>query len=180
MKNSNDFMDDSRNSSSLWKKFQIGAVLALFIALGGGILLVRYQGAEQLRRQSEGARSSALALQRQDIRLFTLPFAWAVRKELIKENYEQIDEYFGQLVAKQGFDLIMLVSPSGVIKVSTDRKLQGHFFLFSYPQISLNVTQTVSYSLRSDQSMFVVPIMGLNEKIGTIAFAYTYRAPAQP
>ncbi len=180
MKNSNDFMGESRTRPSFFRKLLFVLVSALLISLAGGILLVRYQGEQKLLRQSALARTSAVAMQRQDLKLFALPFAWAVRKELMKDNYEQIDEYFGQLISKKGFDLIMLVTPSGIIRVSTDRKLQGRFFLLCYPDINLNVTETLSYRLQERKSMFVVPIMGLNAKIGTIVFVYSYPVLSQP
>ncbi len=74
----------------------------------------------------------------------------------------------------------MLVDPSGIIKISTDRKLQGSSFSRHYPQMRLGVLVPVSYALPEGKSLFVIPVMGLNEKIGTIAFVYSYRELLQP
>lgn len=32
------------------------------------------------------------------LRLTTTPFVWAIRKEMLRENYEQINEYLNQFV----------------------------------------------------------------------------------
>ena len=121
-----------------------------------------------------------MVVQRQDIQLFALPLAWSVRKELMRANYDGIDDYFNELIQRKGFGVIMLLDPAGTIKVSTDRKLQGSSFLMRYPQMKLAASVPVSYAMPDGKSMFLVPVMGLNARIGTIAFLYSYRELSLP
>jgi hypothetical protein len=175
MNSSNDVQETLRPKSSFWKRFLLITITLVIVLLAGGIFFTRYQGEQELQKLAASAESGSVDIQRQDVQLFALPFAWSVRKELMRANYDQIDEYFNELIKRKGFGLIMLVDPSGIIKVSTDRKLQGSAFSKRYPQMKLGVLVPVSYAVPEGKSMFVVPVMGLNEKIGTIAFIYSYR-----
>jgi len=179
MKCSNDF-DSSQPNPSFWRRFLLVTTMLVMLLLAGGIVVVRYLGERKLEEQRELAGNRFVDLQRQDIALFAVPLAWSVRKELIKQNYEQIDEYFNQLVKRKGFGLIMLVDPSGTVRVSTDRKIQGSSFYLRYPGYRLDAPGTVSYRVREGESLYLVPVMGLNEKIGTIAFLYRYRTFSLP
>ncbi len=162
---------DVNAGPSLWKRFVFIFITLVIALLAGGIVVVRYQGEQKLQKLALRAES----LQREDIRLFSLPFAWSVRKELMRGNYSQIDEYFNELIQRKEFALVMLVDPAGTIKVSTDRKLLGSSFGHLYTGINLAALQPLSYAVAEHQSLFLVPVMGLNEKIGTIAFVYRYR-----
>jgi len=175
MESSNDVLEMQRPKPSFWNRFLLITVPLVVALLVGGIFLTRYQGEEELKQLAELAESRSVVIQRQDIQLFALPLAWSVRKELMRSNYEQIDEYFNEMIQRKGFGLIMLVEQSGIIKISTDRKLQGSSFLMRYPHMKLTASVPVSYAIPEGKSMFLVPVMGLNAKIGTIAFIYSYR-----
>ncbi len=169
-----------RPKPSLWKRFLLITVPLVIAMLVGGIFFTRYMGEQSVKELAELAESRSVVLQRQDIQLFALPLAWSVRKELMRSNYDQIDEYFNELIHRKGFGVIMLLDPSGTIKVSTDRKLQGSSFLMRYPQMKLAASVPVSYAMPDGKSMFLVPVMGLNARIGTIAFLYSYRELSLP
>lgn len=176
MKSSNDFGVTRRPKLSFWKRSLLVALPLALALLFGGIYLTRYLGEQRAKELIVLAESRSVVQQRQDIQLFALPLAWSVRKELMRANYDQIDDYFNELIQRKGFGVIMLLDPSGTIKVSTDRKLQGSSFLLRYPRMTLQAPVQVSYALpEGGKSMFLVPVMGLNSRLGTIAFIYTYR-----
>ena len=175
MESNHDVQQVQRPKPSFWKRFLLITILLIIALLVGGIFLTRYEGEQSLKELAELAESRSVVIQRQDVQLFALPLAWSVRKELMRANYEQIDEYFNEMIRQKGFGVIMLVDPSGMIRISTDRKLQGSSFSLSYPGMKLGASVPVSYAMPERKSMFVVPVMGLNERIGTIAFIYSYR-----
>ncbi|MCX6179714.1 MAG: hypothetical protein NT163_10205 [Chlorobiales bacterium] len=175
MKNSNDIQDGPRQKHSFLKRLFLITTFFVIALLAGGVFLMRYQGEQKQKELIERAEVRYINIQRQEVRLFSLPFAWAVRKELIRYNYDQIEEYFNELIKRKEFGIIMLADPSGIIKVSTDRKLQGSSIYRSYPGMSLGNSDLVSYPVTKGKSLFLVPVMGLNGKIGTIFFTYTYQ-----
>jgi len=180
MKSSNDFGVTRQTKPSIWKRILFIALPLAFALLVVGVFLTRYLGEQRVKELVDLAESRSVVLQRQDIQLFALPLAWSVRKELMRSNYDAIDDYFNELIQRKGFGVIMLVDPAGTIKVSTDRKLQGSSFLLRYPQMKLGAPVQVSYALPQGKSMFLVPVMGLNARLGTIAFIYSYRTLALP
>lgn len=191
MNGSNDIQEATQPEPSFRKRFLRIFVPLVIALLAGGILLTAFLGEHKLQRAFERytrenrelaaiTDSSYADIQRRDIRLFALPLAWSVRKELIRADYEQIDEYFNELIKRKEFGVIMLVEPSGIIRVSTDRKLQGTSFSRLYPGMTLVSTETVSYPLKEGKSIFLVPVMGLNAKTGTIAFVYSYQKFLHP
>jgi hypothetical protein len=186
MNSSDRYQSPSSGKTSIWKRFlQFGIPLVIML-LCGGIFLERWLGERSLRKEQERSETELMVLeakatkisfdiQRRDIGLFALPLAWSVRKELMHGNYDQIDEYFSELIKIKAFGVIMLVEPDGLIKVSTDRKLQGTAFSVLYPGMEIGVQKPVSYGLRDGSSLFVLPVMGLSGRLGTIAFMYNYQ-----
>jgi len=59
------------------------------------------------------------------LKITALPLVWAVRKDMMRGNYEQINDYMERLVQEKGFKEILLVDPRGIIALATDKKLQG-------------------------------------------------------
>ena len=180
MKSNNDFNEAPHKESSFWKRFLLVTICLVIGSLVGGIYWIRYQGELRQQKLTAHAEMRYIDVQRQDVKLFALPLAWSVRKELIRFNYDQIEEYFNELVKRKGFSIIMLIDPSGNIKVSTDRKLQGSSFALSYPGINIKTSELVAYPVQKGKNMFLVPVMGLNEKIGTVAFIYNYQELSLP
>jgi hypothetical protein len=173
------------------KRFVAAAVFVLMLLLSGALALVYVQGEQKLKQAAEQAAKEkrlyqeafdnrAIELQRADIRLFVVPLAWAVRRELMQENYGQIDEYFSDLIRRKQFRVVMLLDPQGTVRVASDRKLQGSAFSGLYPGMSPVSQEIVSYGLTKGSSLFLVPVMGLNERIGTIAFVYSFGQLSRP
>ena len=173
------------------KRFVSVAVFVLILLLSGALALVYFleeqklrqateQAAREKRQYQEALDNRALELQRADVRLFAVPLAWAVRRELMQENYGQIDEYFSDLIRRKQFRVVMLLDPDGTVRVASDRKLQGSAFSGLYPGMSTVSQEIVSHALSKGSSLFLVPVMGLNARIGTIAFVYSFDQLSRP
>jgi|WetSurMetagenome_2_1015567.scaffolds.fasta_scaffold287533_2 hypothetical protein len=176
----------SNAKPSFLKRFFRIAVPVLIVLLCGSLFIVRWLGQRDLRIERDRsltelkgyeakATKRCSEIQSGDMSLFGLPLAWAVRRELMHGNYDQIDEYFSELVRIRGFSLIMLVEPDGLIKIATDRKLQGTPYSVLYPGMDIGVQRPVSYGLRDGSTLFVLPVMGLSDRLGTIAFVYSFK-----
>ncbi|MDI6851377.1 MAG: hypothetical protein QMD82_05515 [bacterium] len=106
------------------------------------------------------------------LKVVALPLTWAIRKEMIKGNYEQINDYMERLVQEKGFKEILLVDPQGVIVLATDKKLQGQKFADYYPAEILEVDD-VTVSADANIIRVATPVMGINAKLGVLVFTYT-------
>jgi hypothetical protein len=122
---------------------------------------LRQHAADLLARSSEA-----------DHLLFGNALAWAVRGELLRNNLDQIDQYFAQLVKTQGIQLVVLAGPDGKVLVASDKKYQGGAFGQLFPTDLLNAPQVAIQPGQGDQRLLVLPVMGLNNRLGTVVLRY--------
>ena len=92
-------------------------------------------------------------------------FSWAVRSELNRSNFEEVNQFFLTFVREKDIRMINLINPeNGEIILSTDKKNEGQ--IISDNQI-MGVTD-LTVLADSEQLKVVVPIMGLNIKNGVL------------
>lgn len=160
----------------------IGIAALVVIALVGGMYLWKSVSENRLVAQLEQAEAQratdrqALLQQARDVdarkteaalRQFAAPFSWAVRREAMANNLDQIDQYFTDLVQMPGFESATLARPDGKIAVATDRKRLGQAFEAFYSAAYLQADQIQIIRLPSGNLGIMVPILGLNQKLAT-------------
>lgn len=88
-------------------------------------------------------------------------FSWAIRSELLRDNNDQINQFFNEFVKNPGIDKLQFINPvTSVVEISTDKKDEGKI-ITSYK----NITEQI---IKKDSTEFIIvtPITGLNKKIG--------------
>lgn len=106
------------------------------------------------------------------IKLAALPLSWAVRQALQEKDYREIALYFQQLVDLPNVRRVALVLRDGLIKIASDKKLEGRPAAESFPGAAL-ADDAPSVRAQSDQLIeAVVPIMALNTRAGTLIIDY--------
>jgi len=106
------------------------------------------------------------------VRLSAIPLSWAVRSEMVKENYENIDQYFKQLVQANDFTSISLSASDGKIIVATDKSLEGKMVADIYSPIVRDQFDTTVKVLPNGEIMAVVPVLGVAGKLGVMVLVY--------
>lgn len=148
-----------------WKAAAVGEVEARLAELEASQAQARSQLLEQARQLD--ARRSEEALGR-----FSLPLAWAIRREVMAANLDQVDQYFSDLVQLPGFQSAVLAKPDGKLAVASDRsKLAGPFSSL-YPEQYLQATEIRVEPGSGGSLRAVIPIMGLNQHLGTMVVEY--------
>lgn len=95
-------------------------------------------------------------------------FSWAVRGELIRDNRDQINQYFMNFVKESGVKKIKLIDPvSAKAIISTDKKDEG--LVFADPTI---FTEEIAVHHLDSVTQIISPVMGLNKKIGILVIEY--------
>jgi hypothetical protein len=105
------------------------------------------------------------------LKITALPLVWAVGKNMMRGNFDEINEYMERLVQEKGFKEILLVDTTGTIVLSTDKKVQGQKFGNYYPVEFLQANDVVIIS-DSVNIRAVAPVMGLNSRLGTLVITY--------
>ncbi len=99
------------------------------------------------------------------LELFTKAFSLAVRGEMIRENMDQVNQFFNNIVKEPGIQKLQLIDVSTeTILISTDKKEEGTAI---DNRLILDAEKTINLS---DENGFriVSPVMGLNSKIGIL------------
>lgn len=107
------------------------------------------------------------------LRLVAVPLTWAVRSEMIRDNYDQINQYLNQFVKEKNMKEIIVAKPDGTIVVATNKKLEGTSVTGVFPPSVLQEDKTEVSTLENGNIMVVSPVMGLSSKQGVLILLYT-------
>jgi hypothetical protein len=106
------------------------------------------------------------------LRLTTVPLVWAVRKEMILENYGQINEYATSFVKERNMQQLVLVKADGTIVVATDKKIEGAPAKDVFPPQVLEPNDISITEDKNGNLQVAAPIMGLNARLGVLILIY--------
>lgn len=183
---SNEMDDDKPKGMSGERKIMLGLVAALLIvaAYMYGWKVSAVDAVERKLSQVETEQAESRdklikeATQLNDrraedtLRLFSIPFAWAIRRELMTGNLDRVDQYFGELVQIKGFRSAILARPDGKIIVASDRKKLVETFSSLYPAANLDSTQITLEKGENGKFRAMIPILGLNKHLGMVVLEY--------
>lgn len=122
-------------------------------------------------------RDRAAARADESRRRFALALAWAVRGELIRNNLDQVDQYFAELVKLPGHALVLLAAPDGKVLVSTDRRHLGADAAGVVPAEALGQAEIALRAEADGAKLLSIPVMGLNARLGTVLLRYQEADP---
>ncbi len=147
----------------LWKNFAVSRAKAQ---------LVR-QAAAVITTQNESA-----------LRLAAMPLVWAVRSEMLRGNYDQINQYLAQLVQEPNMKEVIVARTDGKVLAATDKKRESAPLTQAFPEAMLRVETIAVSRLENDDILVVAPLLGLNDRLGTLLLvaappAYTLDAPSR-
>lgn len=90
---------------------------------------------------------------------------WAVRSEMTRDNMEQVNTYFIQLIKEPSIETIQLVDHStGNILLSTNKKDEGTLLKNEFV---LNAKSPVS-QLHNEVIISAAPVYGLSQQLGVL------------
>ena len=120
-------------------------------------------------------RTRAAEASEASLREFGMALAWAVRGELIRNNFDQVDQFFTEIVKLPGTERALLAGADGKVAVTTDRRHLGVEASTLVPPEALALPQVTVRSEADGTVLLVVPVMGLNDRLGTV---FVTRRPA--
>jgi hypothetical protein len=104
---------------------------------------------------------------------FATAFAWAVRSALMRNNVDQVDLYFTQLLKNRAIDMGVLADRRGRVVISTEKHLRGVRFSSHFPPAILSEEEIRLERIDGNQMRLVMPIHGLSRRLGTVMLIYT-------
>ncbi|MEQ9426755.1 MAG: hypothetical protein RJQ09_20190 [Cyclobacteriaceae bacterium] len=168
-----------------WRKnrpfFLVIGVLLLVILVQVWILKNRTSNLEtnMKKQQNELIDYSKLLLEStgsEYLGLMTKTFAWAIRAEMIKENYDQINLYIIQLIREKNVREVIVTDENGLIVASSNKKFEQQDFSTFYSP-DLIASKEVTTSFTEDNTIILTsPIMSFNDQLGNIMISYSENA----
>jgi len=105
-------------------------------------------------------------------RQFGMALAWAVRGEMIRNNLDQVDQFFGEIIKLPHTERALLADSTGKVLVSTDRRYLGVALSMLVPVEATLAGEVAVRAGPNETKLLVIPIMGLNSRLGTVVVSY--------
>ena len=120
---------------------------------------------ETKRQLIENYEFTIDSLNIENIEMTMKVFTWAIRSEMLRENIDQVNQFFITLVQEPTIVNLKVVDPENLeIIISTDKKEEGLF----YKDEGLIRTNDIVVNKDSTILRVINPIMGLNRKLGVL------------
>jgi hypothetical protein len=126
----------------------------------------------QQEEQSARLRAAGNLRVEQLYRTMAVPLGWAVRAEAIDEDFKQIEEYSARLLKEPGVKRVAFITPAGVVRQSTDRKLQGKPASDYYGEIVGNQDIALEQNADTGDIDLLVPILGYSSRLGALIVTF--------
>lgn len=149
-------------------KLSFALLLVLLVVFIFFTIKTRNLEKEHFARQQKLTEHYDLAidsLQISNVELAVKAFSWAVRSELLRDNIEQVNQFFISFVQEPGIINVKLVNQrTAIVTLSTNKKEEGS--PFENPQLLQSDEQVVTAT--DNHILAITPIMGMNVKLGVL------------
>jgi type II secretory pathway pseudopilin PulG len=176
-----DLNEQEAGVPGFWHRYRLLIIVALIGAALVGWLYVSKGTAVQQAQQAAAAERAALLKQadaqhadtvKRSLNLFGVPLAWAMRREMMAGNLDQVDQYVSDLVKLDGVVEVTVAKEDGTIVVASDRRQVGAAFGSLYAERYLREDAIVVDEIAPGQWLLVAPLMGLSGRLGTVVVGY--------
>ena len=165
-------MDTNRKLMLILAAALVVVALGMYAWKSAAVGAVEAKLAQTRTALTEQARQVDARHSEEDLRLFSTPLAWAIRRELMASNLDQVDQYFSDLVQLKGFESAVLANPDGKVIVASDRNKLAMSFPNLYPSQYLQAKEIQVERANKDTLRAIIPIFGLNQRLGTLVLEY--------
>lgn len=158
--------------SRLLKYWHFFAMLLLILALVGTYVWKNMAVAKARAEVTQRAEQVISEQSKTYLRLVVIPLSWAVRGEMIRDNYDQVNQYLAQFIKEKDMKELVVAKPDGTVVAATNTKLQGAAITDSFPAEVLRADSITITARDNGEIMIVAPVMGLSRKIGVLVLVY--------
>ena len=156
----------------LKRQWHVLLIIVLLIALGA-MYLWKNNAVSNTREEVTAQAARVIAERNTEfLRLVSVPLVWAVRGEMMRGNYDQINQYLINFVREPHVQDVILAKADGVILLATNKRLEGTPVTDAFPASVLQVEKATVSSLEGRGLMSASPVMGLNRKLGVLIVVY--------
>ena len=162
----------ARSIALVKKQWHLLVILVLIAAVAGMYVWKNFAVGKTREQLTEKAGRVITQQNEASLQLVMVPLVWAVRSEMIRGNYDQINQYMINFVREPNVNEVVLAKPDGSIVLATNKRLEGTPVAGSFPGTVLQVDKTTVSSLADRGLLAASPVMGISEKLGVLLVVY--------
>ncbi|MFD0793443.1 hypothetical protein ACFQZX_07420 [Mucilaginibacter litoreus] len=138
---------------------------------------LKEKAATENQALKKAADEKIMQVHNDHLKLLAKPFVWALRTEMLQGNLNQVNLYMSDLVKERNIQRIVIANTKGTIVASTNKKDEGQPFSTVGKAVA---TATDETSVESEGHVLTMtsPIMGFNNRLGTLLIRYAVPATA--
>ncbi len=167
------------------KKNKVWIYLLIPVLLIAAVWIFKEIQISNIRKEASGVRQSLhkqatqhiVRTNEQQLRLLAKAFVWAIRSEMLQGNLSQVHLYLNEMVKEKDFKNVIVANDKGVIVSSTNKKFEGQPFSTVGNDSYLSANTTVINNTNDSLLVVSTPIMGFNNRLGTLMITYTIPQP---
>jgi uncharacterized membrane protein affecting hemolysin expression len=159
-------------------------LVLLAVAVWAATVLVMYlwRMASLRRARGRGRKSEAMLCERWQrqtdmavsgaIELAAIATEWAVRAELMRDDFEDIQEYMQRLAKRPHIRRAFVARRDGAIIGAGDRRQRGKPIAGLVPELPAESSSVQQVPVGDRGTLYVVPVMGLESRLGTLVLEH--------
>ncbi|MDD2345208.1 MAG: hypothetical protein PHY85_03590 [Bacteroidales bacterium] len=161
----NDVKKENKFKKFLFKhKYYLGLILIIIVVVLWALIKISILKSSFNKEKSQIITNYELKLDSLNSNRFLLTaktFSWAIRSELLRENKDQVNQFFNDFIKNTDVIKLQLINPeTSIVEISTDKKDEG----VKMPINTAIEDQVVNVNPTDFQ--IITPISGLNNQIG--------------
>lgn len=170
-----------KGGAAFMRRFGLPIVIVAILAAFMGWLYVKQESSLKTAEEAVAAERVKLFQHaeaqhadtvKRSLELMSVPLAWAVRREMLAGNLDQVDQYVGELVRLDGVEEVLVANADGIIVAASDRRHAGAVFQTLYPERYLSADEIAIDEPAAGQWLIAIPVMGLSARLGTMVVGY--------
>lgn len=167
--------------AGFWHRYRLLISVAVIgAAVIGWLYMAREDALKEAQQAAAAERANVVkqaeaqhaATLKRSLDLLGAPLAWAIRREMMAGNLDQVDQYVSDLVKLEGVHEVVVANADGAIVVASDRRHAGAAFVSLYPERYLRADEIVVDEVAAGRWLLAVPLMGLSARQGTVVLGY--------
>lgn len=154
-----------------------GLIIGVWIWKSIQVAEVRKQSVTEMQQLKDTLTKQIRQSEELYLKSIAKPLIWAVRSEMLKNNLSQVNLYTNEMVKEKNFQKIVVADDKGIVILSTNKKDEGKEFIASGKVNYLLADTTVVENINDSLLIMSSPVMGFNNRLGTLIVTYSSQHP---
>ena len=154
-----------------------GLIVGIWIWKSTEVSAVKKQSATAMQQLKDEMISQIHYSEKLYLKSIAKPFIWAIRSEMLTNNISQVNLYANEMVKEKNFQKVLVANDKGMVILSTNKKEEGKEFVTAGKINYLLSDTTVVENINDSLLIMSSPVMGFNNRIGTLIVTYSSQHP---